>query len=400
MAAYQLRTFSDIYTAVAEELKIQLSDTTTINRIKRDINIIYMSEVVPADDFYWARKEAKRIHKKMIQSGSVTVANGSTSVTLSSAPSENHKGKLFAVDGFSEIYTIRAHSGVSTTLTLDTPFQGDSASGKSYKIWEDGIVLPTDCDEVYSAYHEHYSTPMESLGSLQYNDLVLHSPRREGRPRWFTVQEYKDPETYSEISGIPALSTRKSDGNIRTLTFGADVSSYLAEGDRILISNAGNEKYNGEVIVEDVSTTTVRYVHPEKLTESALADLSLEVLLRDDPEDNEMYRQLSVYPYLNNENTTLKIEYIEKVSPLEDDADEPIIPVRDRVILLYGALERAWSRIRNMEEAQRNAAKYTQKLAKMAGNMQSGQDYPKIRPNNIYLTAKRKGRKRYRWSNF
>lgn len=400
MAAYQLRTFEDIYNAVAEELKVQTADTTTLNRIKRDINIIYLNEVLPADDWYWARKEVKRINKKLVNSGSVTTTNNSTTITLSAAPSENHKGKLFAVDGFAEVYTIKAHSGVTTTLTLDSPFQGSSASGKSYKIWEDGISLPVDCDEVYAAYHDHHTAPMEPVSTMQFTELVLNSPRREGKPRWYTVEEYQDPDTYGAVSGLPALSTRSSEGNVRTLVFGSDVSAYLAEGDRAMIQLAGEEKYNGEIILEDVSTTTVKYIHPEKLTESATADLNLEVLLEDQKEDNEMYRKFSVYPYLDTESTTVKIEYIQKVEPLENASDEPILPLRDRVVLLYGALERAWSRIRNFEEAQRNAVKYQNKIGKMAGNMQSGQDQPVIKPNGIYLAAKRRGRRRHGWRNF
>ena len=402
MAIYELKTFEDIYNAVAEELKVQTSDTTTLNRIKRDINIIYINEVLPADDWYWARKPSKRIQKAMINSGSVSVTNNSTSVTLSSAPTVSYKGMLFASDNFEEVYEIKAHSANSTAITLDSPFQGTTNAATSYKIWENGIVLPVDCDEVYEVYHDHHGQPMESISNLQFTELVLNSPRRESRPRWYTVDEYSDPVTYGSISGLPALSTRASDGNVRTLVFASDVSSYLADGDRVMIQLAGEEKYNGEVVIEDVSTTTVTYIHPEPLEEAATADLNLEVLLKDQKEDNEQFRRLKVYPYLYNQNTTLKIDYIQKVQPLEDATDEPIIPLRDRVVLLYGALEKAWSRIRNPEEALRNGQKYQNKLAKMAGNMQNGQDYPTMKVSSRYKTAKRANfRRRYsRWRDF
>lgn len=402
MAALQLRTFADIYNAVAEELKIQTSDVTTLNRVKRDINMIYINEVLPNDDWYWARKPAKRVIKKYINSGSAAVTNESKTVTLSSSPSVSYKGYLFVSDSYEEVYTIQAHTAGSDTITLDSPFQGSTNATISYKIFEDGIVLPVDCDEVYEVYHEHHGSAMEAVSNLNFTELVLNSPRREGRPRWYSVDEYSDPNTYDAISGLPALSTRASDGNVRTLVFGSDVSSYLAEGDRIMIQNADNDKYNGEVVIEEVSTTNVVYIHPESLEESATADLNLEVLLQDDPEDNEQYRKLKFYPYLYTENTTLKIDYIQKVKPLENDLDEPIIPLRDRIVLLYGALEKAWSRIRNPEEALRNGQKYQNKLAKMAGNVQSGMDYPMLKPSSFYLTAKRGNfrRKNRRWRNF
>jgi hypothetical protein len=44
MAIYELKTFKDIIDAVREELKIQSTDTETINRIKRNINTLYISQ--------------------------------------------------------------------------------------------------------------------------------------------------------------------------------------------------------------------------------------------------------------------------------------------------------------------------------------------------------------------
>lgn len=401
MAALELRTFEDLYNAVAEELKVQTTDTVSMNRIKRDINAIYMDEVLPFDNWYWAKKKSKRIAKKHINTGSVTVTNESPAVTLSAAPSVSYKGMLFATDSYSEIYTIKAHAANSTSITLDSPFQGTSAAGISYKVFEDGIALPVDSDEVSEVYHDHGTEPLYALSNLQFTEVMLASPRREGRPGYYTVEEYSDPVTFSAIAGLPALSTRASDGNVRTLVFATTVAAYIAEGDRIMVSLSGQNKYNGEAVVEYVSTTTIRYIHPESLEESAAADVTLQVLLQDQKADNEMFRKLKIYPYLNTVNTTLNIESIEKVKPLEDASDEPIIPMRDRIVLLYGALERAWRRHRNTEEAQLNGQKFQNKLAKMAGKMQNGMDFPKLVPGRVYKAAKRMSRRgSKRWSDF
>ncbi len=47
MAAYEVKTFADIVSAVREELKIQSTDTTSVNRIKRNINVAYLQRVLP-----------------------------------------------------------------------------------------------------------------------------------------------------------------------------------------------------------------------------------------------------------------------------------------------------------------------------------------------------------------
>lgn len=401
MAAIELRTFEDIYNAVAEELKIQTSDTVSMNRIKRDINMGYLDEVMPFHNWYWAKKKVDRVAKKHINSGSVTVTNESTSVTLSAAPSVSYKGKLFVTDAFAEVYTIKAHAANSTAITLESPYQGNSASGISYKIYEDGIPLPVDADEVFEVYHDHNPSPLYATSNLQFTEIMLMSPRREGRPAYYTVEEYSDPVTYSTISGLPALSTRASEGNVRTLVFASTVAAYLEEGSRVMIQLSGNNSYNCEAVLEDVSTTTIKYVHPDSLSESATADLTLQILLQDQPEDNEVFRKLRVYPFLSTENTTLHIESILKVKPLEDAADEPIIPLRDRIVLLYFALEKAWRRHRNTEEAQLNGMKFERKLAKMAGKMQNGMDNPVMTIARTYKASKRLSRSsRRRWSEF
>ena len=43
MTTYQVKTFQDIYTAILDELKIPSTDTTSLNRIKRDINMTYIN---------------------------------------------------------------------------------------------------------------------------------------------------------------------------------------------------------------------------------------------------------------------------------------------------------------------------------------------------------------------
>ena len=63
MAAYKLTDFSDIYLAVMEELKLQTSDTTSLNRIKRMVNMIYLDEVVPASRWFWLYGNTSLTHQ-------------------------------------------------------------------------------------------------------------------------------------------------------------------------------------------------------------------------------------------------------------------------------------------------------------------------------------------------
>ena len=97
MAIYQLKTFADIVSAAIEELKIQSTDTVSIQRLKRDINMVYMQEVVPYDHWSWLRGAIDLVHKAYVSTGTATITNGSTTVTLTSAPSTSKKDFYFSI---------------------------------------------------------------------------------------------------------------------------------------------------------------------------------------------------------------------------------------------------------------------------------------------------------------
>jgi len=112
--------------------------------------------------------------------------------------------------------------------------------------------------------------------------------------------------------------------------------------------------------------------------------------------ESDRYRVLKIYPSLSTEDTVLHIDYIKEVSALNADADEPVLPLEDRIVLVYGALAIAWSSVvRNPEETARNAALYDRKLTRMAGQVDESRDYPQLTISNDYI-AKKRGRFRLR----
>lgn len=389
MSAYQLKTFADIYSAVLEELKIPATDTTQLQRVKRDINLIYQTEVIPYEQWKWLRGYACLQHEARFATGTATVTENSTTVTLTTAPATSRKGYWFAVDGQNDIYRIAQHAANSTTVTLETKFSATTSATANFKIWTDKIPLPADCRETIQITHDYMNESIESLGLQKYRQFTVASPKAEGRPRWSTTSDYKDPDPYSAVSGLPALSTRASSGILKTLVFASSVASYLKVGDRIEIQGASESSYNGQFIIGSLSTTTITYTGRDELKESAVADSSLSLALLNTQGADERYRELWIYPSIYTSRLQLHVDYIKEVASLENDDDEPLMPIGDRVVLLYGALMRAWSRHRNPEEAQRNATLYDRKLQKMAGKIDDSTDFAILKPNKTYLAAKR-----------
>lgn len=306
--AYTIKDFKDIQDFVMEELKLQRGDTVSRNRIKRDINAIYLHEIVPFKRWYWLNGHTSVKHNAYYYAGTVSVTPDSTSATLSVAPTTSKANMLFAVDAFTEIYSVSAHTANTTALTLNSVYEGTLDSEATYKIWSDTIALPVNFRESVEVYHEFASEPMRPLGLQEFRRMVARNPRQEGRPQYYTIYDFYDPST------------------------------------------------------------------------------------GDDETESDRYRTMKVWPSISQYNTTIKVDYICDATALDLDGDEPLMPISDRIVIAYGALSRAWSRVGDANEAARNQGLYDRKLSQMAGRQEDGADKPQLVPNSEYVTNKRRGR--------
>jgi len=399
---FELRTFRDIYTAVIEELAIPSNDTTIVNRIKRDVNIVYLDEVLPFANWWWARSQVDLQHQAFVTTGTLSVTEGSKSFTFSSAPADSQELKYIKIDGHNEIYTIRSHVAAATAAVLTVDFTGTTNTVAPYKVYDKSLPLPSDCKETFEVWHDFDSQVIEGIGQQEMRRIESANPFFEGRPRFYTTGDFRDPDPYSSISGLPSISTRASSGLIRTIKFSSTIRSDTNDsttrridvGDRLRIRLAGKEDYNIDSICSSVTTTdntddTVTYTALEPLQESAVADATMTITKANVEGAGEAYRRLLIYPHLFDEDTTLHIDYIRQIDVMLNDTDEPILPIEDRVVILYGALSRAWVKARNDSVATGNFALFQNKLGRMKAKLTDSKDNPQIVPNKRYLETKR-----------
>jgi hypothetical protein len=215
MAAKKLLDFSDIYTAMLEELKIQAEDTTTLNRLKRLINIAYLDEIVPFKNWWWLNDLTKLSTEVIYETGTVAVTNGSTTATLSTTLTPSRAGYYFNVVGTEEVYKISAHTAATAILTLDVAYAEDTNATASFMIWTDAYALPVSWSEATQITHAHSDKPLTALGENEFDALVVADPLREGRPLYFTVTDFYDPtpnteetetDRYRRVRVYPSLS--------------------------------------------------------------------------------------------------------------------------------------------------------------------------------------------------
>jgi len=94
--------------------------------------------VTVEEDWVWARARAPLTLelRPSITTGSLTLTNGSTAGTFSSAPAESVEGWFLREEGASVTYRIAVHTSGGTAFSLDTDYVGTSGSGKSFRIFK------------------------------------------------------------------------------------------------------------------------------------------------------------------------------------------------------------------------------------------------------------------------
>jgi len=395
MAIFQLRTFIDLVNAVQEELKVQNGDTTALNRIKRAINAVYVNEIAPAERWSWLRDTKDLTHSAKTITGTSSVTQNSKTVTLTDAPANSQRGNWFSSQGFQERYKIVQHAAASSTIILQAEYNGATDSAASYALWSDHVALPVDCRETFEITQDFSNEPLTGKGLQEIRTLVNINPRLEGRPIFYSTGDYIDPDPYEVISSLPATATRASSDLVRTITFASDVSSLISEGDRIEITDAGDEDYNQEAVVSSVTSAAITYTAPLSKPETTAVDTGITVKKLSNETITERFRELLLYPSRLDRKVNLHVDYIRHAPAMENDADEPLLPMEHRIVIVYGALQTLWRSIgRNPEEAAISSQLFQAKMAAMRGKVDDSTDTPTLRTSRTYLGNKRHSARR------
>lgn len=394
MAAFQLRTFKDIVDQICETLKIQSSDTVSRARIKRNVNTIYLSEVVPYKTWKWSRGQRTLQTEPYTSAGTANVQQNLVEVTLSQAPNTSKKGYWFSAVDDGAAYKIASHTAGSVDVILENPYSGATAVTAGYRIWTDAIPLPSDCKETLEVTPQYGSAGLNPYGLQEFRRMAATGFRREGTPVAYTTTDYRDPEVYGEIPGLPQPVSRQSTGLIKRITYNQNMSAFLQPGAEIEVRGAGQYTYNIEAIVSNIDGTDVYYTGTVPFQEGDTADTAV-VIRKRNTESYNAYRELLIYPALSDRRTTLLVDYQKHIGPLENDSDEPAMPIEDRSVLFYGGMWLSCNRERNPEWAAENKQLFDIKLAKMAGKTEDSPDKPELTPSLLYVKNKKKNRSNY-----
>lgn len=204
-ATSQLTDFSDLYTDLQNRVRVQTSVTATENQAKRYINIALQDMHVGfGEKFPWAEGNANLVTQPQYTTGTLSVSQGSTTLTGSSTAWNTNNafsvanmrvGGKIVIDGGKEVYEISAVAS-DTSATLTATFIKDDVSGGSYLYFEDEYALAGD-----------FLRPID-LQSFDINGEVQLIGRNEFRFRY----------TRNKTTGKPRVAT------IVTRTFSGDTT--------------------------------------------------------------------------------------------------------------------------------------------------------------------------------
>lgn len=181
----QLTTFEDLYNDLAQRVRVNVSDATTLAQLKRYVNIgLHDMHVGFNYKFPWCERQATLIVQAPYTTGTVSISVGSTSLTGSSTAwntansysvNNMRAGGKVTIAGTSDIYRVSSVTN-DTSATLATRYVASSnASAASYTYFEDEYTLASD-----------FLRPVDvQVFSQAYNIPIISRPefrRRYPRP--------------------------------------------------------------------------------------------------------------------------------------------------------------------------------------------------------------------------
>lgn len=199
-------TFSTLYTAVANRVRIPTSNTTELAKIKAIVNQVYR-DILFHEDWYWLVKRTVINTASAFDHGTITIVSGSTEFTLSNVATSlgSFVGRKLLLptagpDSLA-VYRIATHTADLATGNLDSEFTQDSVTSTAFHVYKDEYDLPTDFLSFVDMQRFGFPLAAKSVGPFDMLQMK-GSDTRVGRPQRYTVNDFDttgDPTTQRQL---------------------------------------------------------------------------------------------------------------------------------------------------------------------------------------------------------
>ena len=260
-----------------------------------------------------------------ISAGDADVTISSRSVTSNHASTSWGVGVLyrkFRAGSEQAYYPISARVS-ATSITLESPYQGATATDGTYSIYQDEYLLGADVDMNHIARQIQTGRSLQELDAIDFDDLYP-TPTATGDPTYLVpIGRSRQGNVYS--TGTVSASAGASTITGSSTTWLDEAAQGLSRGSRIRI---GNDVYT----VKSVDSATQVTIYGTIAT--AVTGSTYEIFL-----DNIV---VQVYP-IPDSARNIYYRYWRKPAPMENNWDEPDLPSNWQHLLIPGALMELWA---------------------------------------------------------
>ena len=330
-------TFGELYTDLQNRVRVQPGTKATADQAKRMVNIgLQDMHIGYGEKFPWAERSAILVTQAPYTTGTLTATQGSAALTGAStlwgtdnvfAVANVRVGGKFVIAGGTEVYEVRERAS-DTTVTLTSPYTQTTVAGASYEYFEDSYGL-----------HDDFLRPLDQTFFDEHSDIPLIG-RREFRLRY----------PRNKVPGKPRVATLVQGGFVNSVSSTSELG-VLVLGRSLLGSSLSQRR----------------------------------LVFWKPPDD--FY---SIKYYFVTNKLAFNVDGTAQIA-MSDDADEPIVPLQYRhLIVLYGLYN--W--YRDKKNDTRSAAvksEYLELLSRIVGDSDIGARRPQFQPRvSVYKSPARR----------
>jgi len=290
------------------------------------------------------------------ETGTVSVTNNSTTVTGSGTSWDttwtNRKIRIGEEQAYYRIKSVDS----TTTLTLEAPYQGTTATGEDYSIYKDEYRLAPNINKYKVMRQIENTIPLLDMGASAF-DLIEPTSNSSGSPR-ISVSAGSRRDTYSTGTVTGTQNSRTLTG---TNTVWTSVEG-LGRGSRITLN--ATSVYTVRSVDSDTQITIY------EMLSAAVTGVSYEVLL------NNIILQVFEIPD-QVENIYYRAQRVPAV--LYNDYDIPDLPDDWHWLLVEAGLSKLWE-IKDKAEARAKKQEFfggIDLMKKAIGNVSQSTLYPR-----------------------
>lgn len=172
-------------------LRIPITNTTERNKVQNQMSLVY-GDICAKQDWWWLEGGYETYVNEKWDTGTIAVSQGSTSATLSTAPtgaistSLSERDLLITnnADEPGTLYYIQTQ--VSTTITFTVAYTGATDTAATFAAYHTRIGLSGDIGKVIRVITWGLQSPLKMISQADMEYLRSHD-QREGRPEFYSV---------------------------------------------------------------------------------------------------------------------------------------------------------------------------------------------------------------------